>query len=226
MQSQPYSNVMTIEATFTVAADEFPLGSVFEEYPEATVELERIVPGPRVVVPYFWVRGVTTDHILAAFREHPGVEEIQLVDSVDGEYLMRVEWAPEHPEILVTLAETDLTVMTATGTHERWTFEIRGENQNDIAEFQTLCRGRDIPITLTALHALTPVEEGISASLTSPQKEGLLLAYERGYFNSPRDVTMAELGDELGISRQAVAARLRRGIRHVLEESLPTLQPG
>ena len=51
-----------------------------------------------------------------------------------------------------------------------------------------------------------------------------MLAYERGYFNSPRDVTMTELGEELGISQQAIASRLRRGIRQILGRTLATLE--
>lgn len=215
---------MATEATFTVASEEFPLGSVFEQYPGVTVELERRVPAHEGVIPYFWVQGVTTDDIAVAFREHPGAKEIQLVDSVEDECLLRVEWEPEYTGILESLAELNLTAITATGTNEQWTFEVRGEDQSDIAEFQTLCREREIPITLTAMHALTPVETGIESSLTDTQEEVLLLAYERGYFNSPRDVTMEELGDELGISQQAVGSRLRRGIKRVLGDTLLALQ--
>jgi predicted DNA binding protein len=51
-----------------------------------------------------------------------------------------------------------------------------------------------------------------------------VLAYDRGYFNSPRDVTMAELGEELGVSQQAIASRLRRGIRQVLGQTLTALE--
>lgn len=72
------------------------------------------------------------------------------------------------------------------------------------------------------LSALT--ETATEAALTDPQVEVLLLAYDRGYFNSPRDVTMAELGDELGITQQAVASRLRRGIDRILGETLAELE--
>ncbi|WP_455565422.1 helix-turn-helix domain-containing protein [Natronobacterium gregoryi] len=48
-----------------------------------------------------------------------------------------------------------------------------------------------------------------------------MLAFDRGYFDSPRAVTMEELGDELGISQQAVASRLWRGIDQLLATTLP-----
>ena len=48
---------MATEATFTIPSDQFPLGSLFEQLPGVTVELERIIPAQDVVIPYFWVRG-------------------------------------------------------------------------------------------------------------------------------------------------------------------------
>ena len=61
--------------------------------------------------------------------------------------------------------------------------------------------------------------------MTDAQQEALVLAYERGYFNTPRDVTMADLGEELGISQQAVASRLRRGVSAILGGPLSELRP-
>ena len=53
----------------------------------------------------------------------------------------------------------------------------------------------------------------------------MVLAYKRGYFDTPRDVTMEDLGDELGISQQAVASRLNRGISAVLGSTLAEFRP-
>ena len=215
---------MATEATFTVASDEFPLGTVFKQLPGATVDLERIVPASDVLIPYVWVRGVATDDIEAAFTEHRGVKNIRCIDAVEDEYLLRVEWVVDYEGVLTTLAETGIPLLEATGTNDRWTFEIRGDDRSDVAEFHHLCQERGIPITLTALHALTPVETATEAALTDAQEEVLVTAYRRGYFNSPRDVTMTELGDELGISQQAVSSRLRRGVRRVLGGALSTVQ--
>ena len=50
-----------------------------------------------------------------------------------------------------------------------------------------------------------------------------MLAYERGYFESPREVTLEELGEELGITQQAVGSRLRNGNRHIIGSTLSSL---
>lgn len=216
---------MATEATFTVPANEFPLGTIFQELPGVTVELERIIPAHDVVIPYFWVRGTTVDDVEGAFHRHPGVETIRFVDSVDDQQLMRVEWSLEYDGVLRTLMATDVPLISAVGTATEWTFEVRGDDRQAIASFQERCHELDIPITLTKLHSLTPIESATEAALTDAQQKALKLAYERGYFNTPRDVTMAELGEELGISQQAVASRLRRGISSVLGDTLPELSP-
>jgi len=211
---------MATEATFTVPSETFPLGTVFEALPNIEVELERVVPGASAVIPYFWARNADTDDIEAAFSAHPGVTDIRLVDSIRDEYLLRVEWETEYVGILTTLTETGVVLIEAVGTDEQWTFDVRGDSRDDVAQFLQLCRDRDISYSLTALHALTPVQTATEAAVTDPQQEVLELAYDRGYFESPRQVTMADLGAELGISQQAVASRLRRGTRRILGETL------
>ncbi|OIB58332.1 helix-turn-helix domain-containing protein [Natrialba sp. SSL1] len=215
---------MATEATFTVPSDQFPLGTVFDQLPDVTVELERIIPARDVVVPYFWVRGTEVNDIENAFTEHSGVTDIRLVDSVEDEYLLRVEWTLDYEDVLTILAETEIPLIEATGTNQQWTFEIRGDDRSDIATFQRRCRELGIPITLTELHALTPIETGTEEALTDTQQEALVLAYERGYFESPREVTLEELGEELGISQQAVGSRLWGGIRHVLGSTLSAVE--
>ncbi|MFC6823769.1 helix-turn-helix domain-containing protein [Halopelagius fulvigenes] len=211
---------MATEATFTVPSNQFPLGTVFAQLPDVTVELERLIPSQDVVIPYFWVRGTEADDIEGAFADHPGVNRIQLVDSVEDEYLLRVEWSLEYADVLSVLTEIDIPLIKAAGTNRQWTFDIRGDTRSDIASFYSRCRELGIPVKLTELHALTPLETETEAELTDTQQEALELAYERGYFESPREVTMEEIGDELGISQQAVASRLRRGINHILGNTL------
>ena len=211
---------MATEATFAVPSEQFPLGTIFNQLPGVKVELERIIPKQEVVIPFFWVRGTDVDDIENAFDPHPGVREIRLVDSVENEHLLRVEWRLDYDDVLTVLTETEIPIINATGTNQQWTFEVRGEDRPDIAAFQQRCQELDIAVTLTELHALTPVDTAAEAGLTDTQQEALVLAYERGYFESPREVTLAELGEELGITQQAFGSRLRKGNKYVIGSTL------
>jgi len=204
---------------FTSPADEFPLGSIFETLPGVTVELERLIPHETLIIPSFWVRGVETEDIEASFESHAGVTNVRLVDSVEDKYLMRAEWGREYVGILNALAAARIVVLSGVGTREGWEFEVRGESRAVVGEFRAYCRVHDIQIEITAVHALFPVQ-GDGYGLTDTQREALVLAYERGYFDSPRESSLQELGAELGITQQSLSSRLRRGHRRLIAGTL------
>lgn len=52
-------------------------------------------------------------------------------------------------------------------------------------------------------------ESRVAAELTPPQRETLAAAVERGYYSRPRDVTVDDLSDDLGMPRSTVQYRLR-----------------
>ena len=204
---------------FTAPAEEFPLGSIFENLPGVTVELERLIPHETLIIPYFWVRDAETEDIEAAFEPHEGVRDIRLVDSVEDEYLMRAEWEQEYFGILNALAKANVVVLSGIGMRDVWRFEVRGEGQEAIAEFRAYCQENDIPIEITAVHAMLPIQ-GEGYELTETQREALVLAYERGYFDTPRGASLEEIADELGITQQSLSSRLRRGHRRLIGATL------
>lgn len=56
--------------------------------------------------------------------------------------------------------------------------------------------------------------------MTAAQRDALLAAYRGGYYEEPRGTTQARLGQQFGISRRAVAERLRRGTANLIEATL------
>ena len=210
---------MATEMEFTVPATEFPLGSIFENLPGVTVELERLVPHETLMIPYFWVRGTETTDVEAAFDPHAGVRDIRMIDSVDDEHLMRAAWVREYDGLLTALSEANLTVLSGVGTAEGWRFQVRGDSQEAIASFRTYHQKHDVPIDVAMVHALLPIQ-GDSYELTETQREALVLAYERGYFDTPRESSLEEIADELGITQQSLSSRLRRGHRRLIGETL------
>lgn len=217
---------MATVAEFTVGSAAFPLGSILGRWPDATAELERVVPTGSALVPYVWVRGIEPGDVASAvddrsgFGGRSGVRSITHVDQVDGTHLLRVEWDPGVGGILTAIAETDITLLRALGTGGEWRFEVRAEEADAIGEFQTRCREEGVPVKLTGLHALAGADHEDAHGLTDPQREALILAYERGYYESPREATLAEIAEELGITGQSLGSRLRRGIRRLIGGTL------
>ncbi len=138
--------------------------------------------------------------------------------------LVRIDWNLDHESVLTAIVNTDVTLLSGLGDAENWTFEVRSSDQKNVSAFQTYCHGNDVPIKLSQLHALSPLELDREYDLTDGQRKALVLAYSRGYFDSPRDATQDDLADELDISRQAVSSRLQRGLRRLVASTLITSQ--
>jgi hypothetical protein len=211
---------MVTHLEFTVDTDDFPLAWVFEASPDARVELERIVPTDGSVVSYFWIRDGSAAPDICVSPDEPGVLGREYVDVVDGDHLFKVSWDHDHEGLLTGLDQTGVTLLDGTGTADGWVFEVRGERREDIAQLHDYCRDRDISLRVDGIHELR--ETAVEYGLTDAQREALVRAYEMGHFDTPRTASLEAVAEDLGISRQALASRLRRGHRHMIENALVT----
>lgn len=211
---------MAVEASFVTTGGEFPLAEVFSKFPAAQIELDRVVPTDEVIVPYFWLRDVDSSQVGMRGIEHPGIDDLRIIDDVDGEVLVRIDWDFDHESILTAIVETDVFLVSAIGQENRWTFDLRGEDQQAVSAFQSYCLDNGIPVELVQLHALSPLHADGGIDLTKAQRDALTLAYARGYYDTPREATQEDIAEELGISRQALASRLRRGTRRLITRSV------
>ena len=67
---------------------------------------------------------------------------------------------------------------------------------------------------------------GDGLTLTPKQREALVVAIDRGYFDVPRRATLAEVAAELGVSDTAASQRIRRGCRELVRAAAPvTITP-
>jgi predicted DNA binding protein len=211
---------MVIEASFTVDQPEFPLSAVFEDLSDATVELDRVVPTADAIVPYLWIHGGDPGDLTTDLTVDDGVDAVSVVDEFDDQFIVRVDWNLDHESVLTGIVETDVVLLSGVGSEDHWTFEMRASEQRELSAFQTYCRNHDAAIELTQLHELSMAEAEDDYDLTEGQRQVLELAYASGYFNSPRAATQGDIASELDVSRQAVSARLQRGLRRLLADTI------
>jgi hypothetical protein len=210
---------MATVAEFVFEPSAVSLGSILDAYPTATIELERVVPLDHGLIPYFWISGVgNLDEGVS--QSSAQLRAITVVEHIDDEVLCRAEWGAPASGFLKALAESQVVLLSAVCTADGWTVLVRGEDRADVRSFRTACESEGVMPTLERIHPLTPLRSGHEYTLTDTQRTALLLAYERGYFDSPRRTTLEELAGELDITRQALASRLRRGHRRLIEATL------
>jgi len=208
---------MATLAEFALPRDAFPFGVVFEEFPEATVELERVVPTPDAVRQYFWVENVPSDAIVEFLESQTDVAEVVPVVRLDDRTLFRYRNDRRDSAVLQALFDSGATLLSAMGTRSGWQVHVRGDTQHAVATFDEECRGAGVQPTLRDLSPSPDPPQNEQLTVTDAQREALLLAYEKGYYAEPRETDLAELAAEVGISRQAFARRLTRGYRTLIE---------
>jgi predicted DNA binding protein len=210
---------MGIITEVTVPGEDFELGDSLAALENVHVTFERVVPSGDRLFPYMWVR--TADHTL--FRqllvENDAVASVEVVHREDDRALYDMGWETDTAGFLACLRETDPIVLRAGGSPTAWEFELRFEDQGDIGTFQQECSQNDISISvdrvITKSVANPPLEK-----LTESQRNTVQLALDKGYFDVPRKTTLVELAEELGVSDQAVSARIRRAMKKLSQQLL------
>lgn len=121
---------------------------------------------------------------------------------------------------MAALADSEAVILEA-GGDGAWTFRVRFADHGKLSTFHNAIITENIPIHIDRTYTLSePTASGHLLGLTTDQREALVLALNRGYFNSPSETSLDDIADELGISRQAVSKRIRRGNETVLRKTL------
>ncbi|WP_435344896.1 helix-turn-helix domain-containing protein [Haloarchaeobius sp. HRN-SO-5] len=210
---------MVVYAEFEIPARGFRIGRAFSTLPDVRVEVDRIVPMANSVMPFIWVQGADPDEVIPATQAEGAVEHIEVLDTQEGAgSLYRVVWNRRFRDVVVEIADADIAALSVEGTAERWWFEFRAASREPLAELHEHLEDMGVPTTLVRIHDVDSRPR--TERLTSSQLEAVQLAYDRGYFNEPRDVKLETLAEAVGISRQAFAGRLRRGLRTLVSTTV------
>lgn len=213
---------MVTIASFSVGVDDFPAGQLIGAHAVSRVELETLIPTNDRVLPYFRVWGDSVDSFIDDLEAEPYIASATVIERSEDTSLVRVEWADKTVDLVGSLAMSPVDLLSAVGDEHAWRFTIRAKEREDIAEFQRISREHEPGITLDFEHIedVDDTDDRQTYGLTDAQLEAVLAAYEHGYFDEPRTVTMEELAAELGIARSSLSSRLRRAHRKLIERTV------
>lgn len=118
-------------------------------------------------------------------------------------------------------APLDNPVIRAEGWHETKVFK----SYATMSEFQSNCEEHGVSLEVVSISSRSgDADEATAYGLTERQHEALTLAFSRGYYESPRQVSTAELADELGIAQPSMSSLLRRAESQLLSATLSPKQ--
>lgn len=191
--------------------------------PELTVRLEQLYSTPdEPLRNVFWATGRGVDAFEAALPDDPSITDWVRLETTEVGRLYRVTYAPDTAdlELYHVVGEVDALVLDSRASDGQYEMRMRFPNR---AAFETFYEyGMDLGMAFDVRAIYAQLDGSNERSvLTDAQRQTLVAAVERGYYDIPRQVSLAELGEQFGISDQAVSERLRRATRALVTETLP-----
>lgn len=210
---------MTIIVEVTIPSDALALGCIFDEYPKATVELERLVPIEEGLMPYFWLSNAGDDHaaVAATVRDHTDTDSVTKIAEYGDKALFEVDWKSTVDRAVAALRGNHCGCIEMTGTSDGWELRLRFSDREDAMAFNEALAAEGVPVTLRRLNEASARTE--PTPLSPEQTEALRKAHQAGYFRVPRESSIEELARETGISNSAFSERLRRGLDRLIERT-------
>lgn len=196
------------------------LKDTFERTPEMVVSPEEAYLEGETTHYVFWAEGGDFDAFETALDADPTVTDPRTLADMGARGLYRAS-STERSETAVSVwRDLDLVLLNAEGSRDGWTFRMGVPDRETLAEFRDLHRDHGQPFEVQRIYQASESLADDTTTLTDPQREALVAAYEAGHFDLPQRASQADVAARVGISPQALSERLQRGIRTLVEESV------
>lgn len=199
------------------------LRATVQAVPEMTIQIEdEILPGQqgplKLVV---WAFGDDFDAFEAALGADPTVDSFALLFEAAERHHYRINLSEEGTRYVTyqSAVRADISFLEVTRTVDGIQIRASVPSRDALFTYRDWCRENDIQFRLRSIYREENFDES-QFGITRRQYDALRAAFREGYFEVPRETTLAELADELGISDQALSARLRRGHANILRNTI------
>jgi len=200
----------------------------FEREPDATLTLEEQhhatdAAGRTAYVFFWWAAGCPPEDFRAALAADSTVSATRVVCETPDSVLHRVEtrsFPADQPLVFPTLLDHDATTVAATrdadGLHLRVRFPGRDALDAFVDAADDIGGGTEVSRLATVDTADAPGNGG----LTDRQRAALELAHERGYFETPKRVSLGVLAEEFDVTPQTLSRHLRVAVEKVVADTV------
>lgn len=210
---------MALIVEFAVPLDNFALSQTLTAVQDTTLEIGRItVDSSDTVTASVWA--YTTD--FEALEDDPTVASVAVTSKTADERSYRMRWN-EPIELLVhVLTAQEGSIIYATNTASMWILHVSFPERGvlvQVQELQGLAHRNGFSLDVQRIYQTGDYQK-TSLGLTNQQHEVLVSAFNEGYFEIPKEITLKELAEKHDVSHQALSEQLRRGLHQVLEQTL------
>lgn len=168
----------------------------------------------------FWIEAEEFEVVDETLAADPTVAAFSTVDHADDRRTYRITYSDEAK--LLTPAILDMGGLTqeARSHANGWILQLQLQDHDTLVGLDHFAEAHGIHLEILDLNQDPTITNRLNYGLTDRQTEALLAAFEHGYYDEPREISLEELASILDVSNTAVSGRLRRGSARLVEEAL------
>ncbi|GAB7008248.1 helix-turn-helix domain-containing protein [Halorubrum trueperi] len=193
------------------------IADVSREYSDAGFRVLTAVPGEGAGFALVRVTARDVDGVVEAMRGHDALASVSVMATEEGVATVRIE--TDAPLLLVAAKRSGLPIeMPLDIENGVAQVDVTGEHER-VAELGR--RLGDLGLTFNVERVRQRVDP--AQLLTDRQRELLLTAVDRGYYDVPRRSTLTEVAEHVGIAKSTCSETLQRVERTVVREFVDDL---
>ncbi len=155
--------------------------------------------------------GLRSDHTIGEFE--------RVIETRDEKAIYSFEYTDEAKVISPIISTANGVILDMKNDGNGWILTVWVPERTNLAPLWDYADRNDIEIELLRVNEYASLGS-TDAGLTDSQREALLVALERGYFEDPRSATLSEVAADLEISQPAASGLLRRATKRLIVSSL------
>lgn len=208
---------MSLIAEFHLRDSRLPLSDTIAAAPEATIAVDRMMIMDRDHLAIIcWVEAASFGMFETALEKDETVVTHSILEDFTEQrhYHIQLE-KPMLLQLKVAFDEFGAVPGGTTILDGQWNSRAYFPNRDALRQFRDACHEYGVAFQLKSLYEPKSKNDDLSG-LTPKQRETLEIAYKHGYFDIPRQMTLDDLSEQLGISKPSVSKRLRRAQQYVI----------
>ena len=187
------------------------VGKFSKEHPDTVVTVLGGMPREQTGVAIVRVSGADPDAFLRTLDNEPAITDFTVLEEDEAERIIHFETS-QHLLLLSARRAGVPIEWPVTISDGEATFDVTGAHE-DLSELVETLREMGVPFRIDRVG---PVDSGAEI-LTERQREVLMAAVQRGYYDTPRRCSLTELAEELDVAKSTCSEVLHRAEEVVIK---------
>jgi predicted DNA binding protein len=160
------------------------------------------------------------EELEAALDADHTVTDYEQIDNNNGTHIYYIQHTDIAKLISPAVTAANGFLLQAETKDKGWLIQVQLPSRDALHTVWEYARENGISFSLLEMYEKREGGSDASFGLTEEQQKALEVAYEKGYFSEPREMSLEDVADEVGVSSTAMSGRLRRGMRNLVSSTL------